>query len=102
MALKAVRNSVKGKGLDYGVLLKISEGRSSLFLTLAYEIRKKWVEMSTLFFFMFNCATPPPQIYIMSLLKSQFPIPVNETLLENRVFAGTIKFTLIRMYLNQT
>ena len=51
MALKAVRNSVKGKGLDYGVLLKISEGRSSLFLTLAYEIRKKWVEMSTLFFF---------------------------------------------------
>ena len=62
MSLKAVRNSVKGKGLYYGVLLKISEGlyygvllkisegQSSLFLTLAYEIRKKWVEMSTLFF----------------------------------------------------
>ena len=61
MALKAVRSSVKGKGLDYGVLLKISEGRSSLFLTLAYEIRKKWVEMSTLFFFnVYLCHTPPP------------------------------------------
>ena len=64
MALKAVRNSVKGKGLDYGVLLKISEGRSSLFLTLAYEIRKKWVEMSTLFFFLCLIVPhTPPNIY---------------------------------------
>lgn len=59
MSLKAVRNSVKGKGLYYGVLLKISEGQSSLFLTLAYEIRKKWVEMSTLFFLCLIVDPPP-------------------------------------------